>query len=146
MELLKSLGVNSTVWIQLVIFVVTFAAGYLLVFKPYLAAYLKRLELTEGNEERAVHLNKETDELVLKYDVLAKELNAETRTYYERAQKEAQEAHSKTLEAATKEAEQLIQTTRKKIVEEVNVARGDLKKSIPELSQAIEMKFLGGDA
>ncbi len=146
MDLLRNLGVNSTVWIHLIIFVVAFAFIYLLMFKPYFVAYLKRLEMTEGNELRADSLNNETTELVLKYASLAKDLNSQTKSYYEMAQKEAQEIHAKTIEATALEVEQMLQSSRKKIVDEVESARRELKSNVSELSHAIELKLLGRDA
>lgn len=146
MDLLTNLGVNTTFWAHLVIFLFTYFILTELLFKPYLKNYLKQLELTEGNEEQAEKLNLQISELVTKYENIAKGINLTIKNFYDTANNEARVQQNKTLELAKKDAEAMIQKNRQTIAVEIEQARKELKQSIPEISKDVEIKFLGSDA
>lgn len=146
MDLLTNLGVNSTFWAQLGIFLFTYFIVTELLFKPYLKNYLKRLEQTDGNEEQAEKLNSATSDLTVKFENISKDINTKIKHFYDVANNEAREHQTKTLEQAAKEAENTILTNRQTIATEMEQARKELKKAIPEISKDVELKFLGSDA
>lgn len=143
MEILTKLGIDYTFFYQLVVFLVAYIALTRLLFKPYLKAYHKRLEVTFGNQEVAEKLNAQSQELHIQYENKAREVNTKAQSYYEQAHKEAQAVQASTIEKARKEAEALVQKTRQETLVEADKARADLKKLIPELSHEIERKVLG---
>ena len=63
MELLKSLGIDSTLWSHLACFIVAYLALSTLVFRPYLRAFQERERRTVGSEEDAIRLIEEAREL-----------------------------------------------------------------------------------
>ena len=146
MDLLTNLGVNSTFWAQLGIFLFTYFIVTELLFKPYLKSYLRRLELTEGNEEQAEKLNTQVSDLTVKFENISKDINTKIKHFYDLANNEAREHQAKTLEVAMMEAETTIQKNRQVIATEMEQARKELKQAIPEISKDVELKFLGSDA
>lgn len=142
MEILTKLGIDYTFFYQLAIFIVAYIALTRLLFKPYLKAYHKRLEVTFGNQEVAEKLNAQSQELHIQYENKAKEVNSKVQSYYEQAHKEAQAVQASTIEKARKEAEALVQKTRAETLAEADKARVELKKLVPELSHEIQRKVL----
>lgn len=142
MEILTKLGIDYTFFYQLIVFLVAYIALTRLLFKPYLKAYHKRLEVTFGNQEVAEKLNAQSHELHIQYENKAREVNSKAQSFYEQAHKEAQAVQASTIEKARKEAEAIVQKNRQDTEAEANKARADLKKLVPELSQEIQRKVL----
>lgn len=142
MEILSKLGVDYTFFYQFVIFCVAYIAVSRLLFKPYLKAYHKRLEVTFGHQEVAEKLNAQSQELHIQYETKAREVNSKVQSYYEQAHKEAQAIQAATIEKARKEAESIVIKNRQETQEEANRARAEIKKLIPELSTEIQRKVL----
>lgn len=142
MEILTKLGINNTFYYQLIIFCIAYIALTRLLFKPYLKAYHKRLEVTFGSHEVVEKLNAQSEELHIQYENKAKEVNSKVQSYYEQAHKEAQAVQAATIEKARKEAEALVQKTRQETHAEADRARAELKKLIPDLSHDIQRKVL----
>lgn len=142
MEILAKLGINNTFYYQLIIFCIAYVALTRLLFRPYLKAYHKRLELTFGNQEVAEKLNAQSQELHIQYENKAKEVNTKIQSYYEQAHKEAQAVQATTIEKARKEAEAFVHKTRQETQAEADRVRSELKKLIPDLSHDIERKVL----
>jgi F0F1-type ATP synthase membrane subunit b/b' len=87
MDILTKLGIDYTLFYQLAIFIVAYFALSRLLFKPYLKAYHKRLEATFGGQEAAEKINQEAQELHVKYEAKAREVNSKVQSYFEQAQK-----------------------------------------------------------
>jgi F-type H+-transporting ATPase subunit b len=113
-----------------------------LLFKPYLKAYHKRLEVTFGNQEAAEKLIQEVQNLHIKYEAKAREVNSKVQSYFEQAQKEAQAVQATTIENARVESEKIVQSARNEIQQEINRVRATLSTLVPELSHEIERKIL----
>ena len=142
MEILSKLGIDYTLFYQLIVFCVAYIALTRLLFKPYQKAYHKRLEVTFGNQEVAEKLNAQSQELHIQYEAKAREVNSKVQSYYEQAHKEAQAIQASTIEKARKEAEAFVQKTRQETQSEADKARSELKKLVPDLSQDIQRKVL----
>lgn len=143
MEILTKLGIDSTLYIQMLVFLVTYMALSRLLFKPYLKAYHKRIEVTFGNQEQAEKLNEAVKDLHIQYEAKAREVNMKAQSYFEDAHKEGQLIQAQALERARKEADLLVESNRKQIQTEVEKTKVELQKHVQELSSEISKKILG---
>jgi len=143
MELLSALGLNSTIVPQFFIFMVAYIALTQLVFKPYLQAFNARKQATYGNQESAEQTILEAQDIQYKYESKAKEINNQIKSIYDSARKQATTLQEELVHGARAEAEQLTKKNREEISIAVGKVREDLKKHVPELSQAISNRLLG---
>lgn len=145
MDILNSLGVNNTLWIQLVCFLVSYAALTQLVLKPYLAAMHEREKRTVGNEEAAGRLLEEAGTLYSQYETRARAINTEMKAQYDAARLAATKQAESIMAGARGEASQLLESSRQKITTEVQGARKSLSNEIPAIGAAIATKLAGKD-
>ncbi len=145
MEIFRSLGVDQTLVIHLICFLVCYVALTQLILKPYMAAYLEREKRTVGSEETAVRLGEEANDLQNQYAAKARELNAQTKGFYDQARAEATKRSDVIISAARDEAGQLLQGNRKQIADEVQKAQKILSNEIPNVGSAIASKLAGKD-
>ncbi len=145
MEILNSLGVNGTLWIQLGCFLISYVALTQLILKPYLAALREREKRTVGNEESAVRMLEETNHLYGQYEKKARSINAEMKAQYDQTRAKAVAEHDRLVEAARADANKLLESARAKITTEIQSARKTLSAEVPAISAAIATKLAGKD-
>jgi len=145
LSLLSALGVNQTIWIQLACFLVSYLALTQLVFKPYMKAYHEREKRTVGNEESAVRIIEEAQELTANYEKKARDLNSQIKHLYDQKRSEAQRDYEVLVKGAREEASAAIESVREKISNEVQAARKKLSIEIPAVSEAIASRLVGKD-
>ena len=143
MELLKSLGIDSTLWIHLACFVVAYLALSTLVFRPYLRAYQERERRTLGNEEDAVRLIEEAHQLAETYETRAKALNAQMKSVYDERRAAASKENERAIGAARDEANSILASARERIATEIENARRALSADVGPLASAIATKLAG---
>ncbi|MEI7973474.1 MAG: hypothetical protein WCH11_03810, partial [Bdellovibrio sp.] len=68
MEILNQLGINSSVWIQFVLFVVTLFLLQKLVFEAFAQAAFAREEKTQGSQEKTEQIQGQIQALSRKYE------------------------------------------------------------------------------
>ncbi len=141
-NIIKSLGVNDTIWIQLALFVFVFVILRTFVFKPFFKAHEGRHNATQGNEEAAEKMHAQTRELESLYQRKARSLNADVKAIYDKARLEANLEHEKIMGEAKEKARLALDKYRNHIQEEFNKAREDLIKEGPVLGAAIADKLL----
>lgn len=144
-SLLRSLGVNSTIWFQLGCFFVAYLAVTELVFKPYLRAYEERQKRTVGGEETAAKTVEEIGVLQNQYESKVRALNAEIKGIYDTSRGEAQKRYDETMSAARKQADAALESTRAQITTQVEAAEHALKSEVPALGNAIASRLAGKD-
>ncbi len=143
MELLTSLGVNSTLGIQFAIFLFCFVVLKYLLFKPYFAAYNERNQRTVGQTELAEKYLLETKDLEERFAVKATEVNERYRAVFEQTRQEANKEFDSVVNGARARAKQLVDDTRKKISTEMESARTKLDAEVGAVSQLINQKMIG---
>ncbi|HVK60824.1 MAG TPA: ATP synthase F0 subunit B, partial [Bdellovibrionales bacterium] len=126
MEILKSLGVDGTIWIHLACFLVSYIALTQLILKPYQKALEEREKRTVGNEEAAVQIIEEANELHSRYEQKAREVNAKIKSFYDQSRTAATKEYDRVIEAARAEAGQLLDASRSEITTEVQQAKRTL--------------------
>ncbi len=143
MDILNSLGIDKTVWIQLACFVVSYIFLSNFVFKPYLKAFHERERRTIGNEDLAARIIDEAHQLHGEYEKKAKALNLEIKNFYEKARAESMHEFDVIVKKARDDAGDLVDEARTKISAEVQRARQSISAEIPVVSSVIASKLVG---
>jgi F-type H+-transporting ATPase subunit b len=144
--ILTGLGVNQTIWIQLILFILTYLILANLVFKPYQSALNERHKKTLGGEDVTKKLIFETQELQARFERKARQVNEEIKSVYDLARAEAARRQTEILDAARKESSDLIQKTRENISGEIKRARETLHAEIPAISSMIATRLIGKES
>jgi len=144
-SLLRSLGVNSTIWFQLGCFFVAYLAVTELVFKPYLRAYEARQSRTIGGEVGAAKTVEEIGVLQNQYESKVRALNNEIKGIYDTSRAEAQKKYDEMMQAARKQGDEILEANRAQIATQVEVAERNLKSEVPTLGAAIASRLIGKD-
>jgi len=142
-SLIHSLGLNSTLWTQLVIFLVTYFILNSLVFKPYFNAYEERERRTLGGKEDAQHLVSQTQALQSQYEERARAINEKIRQAYDLARTQASKEQSDILQSSKEDALAKTKVSRERVQSEMNEARASLSKEVDDVSNIISQKLLG---
>lgn len=142
-DILRQLGVNETLFIQLATFIVVFLILRALVFKPYFDAYEKRKGATEGNTEAAEKLAKDATELEASFQKKARELATSVKAQFEKARLEAQVEADKILSESRENTHRILEKARLHVQEEAARTREQLSRETPELGAAIADRLLG---
>lgn len=141
--MLQQLGINSTIFIQFVIFIgiITFLSLY--VFKPYAEAVEAREKQTKGSENEALDMDKKSVELYGQYETKARQIHGSIQEIYKQARSQAQHEFETRIHAARTESEKYLGETRQKISSSVHAAQESLKKDTPQIVMALTQKLLG---
>lgn len=143
MELLKALGVDSTLWVHLACFIVSYLALTNLILKPYGKALRERESRTVGSEETAVKLVGEANELQSEYEKKARAINVEIKSFYDQSRTTASKDYERLVEVARGEAAKVLETSRAHISTEVQAARRTLSAEAPAVAATIASKLAG---
>jgi F-type H+-transporting ATPase subunit b len=144
--LIHSLGINPTLWTQLVIFLVTFAILNWIVFKPYFKAYEEREKRTVGSKEGTEKLLVETSQLQSQYESEARRMNDQIKQVFDIARQKAQAEQTKILTEARDQSVETLKAARQSLEKEVASVRQNLKSQAPELGNTIADKLIGKEA
>ncbi len=79
LALIQSLGINSTVWTQLGLFIATFILLNFLVFRPYFAAHFERHKRTAGAKQDTSSILASNETLKNEYERRARDVNDKSR-------------------------------------------------------------------
>ncbi|MCB0347831.1 MAG: hypothetical protein KDD37_03305 [Bdellovibrionales bacterium] len=143
MEVLQSLGINGTIGIQFFVFFLAYISLSNLLFKPYLKAYEKRKEQTEGQETLAETLDLSTQDLHLKMDSLRRDLSLKISEIFNEAKKRGAKEAATYLDGARTESQNMLANANQKVAHDVDVAKKEFQKILPEMSQTIVEKLVG---
>jgi F0F1-type ATP synthase membrane subunit b/b' len=141
--ILTGLGVNSTVWVQLGLFLFTFVLVNVVVFKPFQKALEERHHKTFGSEDITKQLVAEAQEIQGRYEKRARDVNVQIKTAYDSALSQAYKKQSEILEATRKESNDSIKRAREQIMVQVREARAQLERDLPVISALISSKLIG---
>ncbi len=145
MELLTSLGVNSTLVIQLIAFLVVYVVLKYVLFAPYFKAYNERNLRTVGQTELAERYVNQTRELEEKFALKASEVNERYKAVYDKTRGEAMKEYDRLVSESRVLAKRLVDESRAKIQKEMDSARGQLKSEVEGVSKLINQKLIGKD-
>jgi F-type H+-transporting ATPase subunit b len=143
MELLKSLGIDGTLWIHMACFAVGYLSLSNFVFKPYAKALAEREKRTVGGEELAQQLLIQAGEINANYELKAKAISASIRSEYDKNRVEALRESESLISSARQEAAKLLESSRTKIASEIGAAKNALASEVPAITSAIASKMAG---
>lgn len=145
MEILRQLGIDGTLWIQLAFFGVCYFFISQFIFKPYMTNLAHRKKNTTGASDEAVKLMAATDHLAMDYAGKMKDQNEQVLEVFNQIKNEGKSEEQKLITTARNRAEKLIAEANDKIAKEIQGVKTQLEKTIPELSRATAKKLLGRD-
>ncbi len=143
LSLIKSLGIDSTVWIQLGIFVTTFIILNFVVFRAYFAAHYERHKRTEGGKEDTSHLLQSNQVLQNEYEKKARAVNDRMRLVFEKAKNEALTEQNSILNQAREGAQNTLKISRDRLERELQAARTQLTQEVREIGVIVANKLIG---
>jgi F0F1-type ATP synthase membrane subunit b/b' len=143
MQILTSLGVDSTLVIHLICFLVSYVAFTTLVLKPYMKALNERENRTVGNEETAVRLLDETTTMQAQYESKARAINGQIKGHFDESRAEAMKQHDELVKSAREQAAVLLEQSRAEIEQQIQQAKKSLSAEIPVIGSAIASKLAG---
>ncbi len=145
MDLLTSLGVDSSIGYQLGIFLTCFAVLKYFLFNPYFAAYNGRNSRTVGQTELAERYLNETKDLEEKYASKAQAVNERFKAVYDKTRNEANKEYDRVVNESRVQAKGLLDASIVSIQKEMEKARTQLNAEVPAVSQLINQKLIGKD-
>lgn len=141
-EILKSLGIDSSVYFQFAIFFIAYFVMSNVVFKPYLKAYNERQRRTVGGQAEAENLLKEAAEKEESYKLEAKRLNSKIREIFNVINGKAKKEVEQILVEAKSQANLQSDQARSDLELSVSEARKEMENHIPTISENIQNKFV----
>jgi F-type H+-transporting ATPase subunit b len=145
MAILEALGINSTAFIQLFIFIVTIFFLAQVVFKPYAQALESRSKRTIGGEEQASEVHQRVIELSRQYETRAREVSGQIKTIFDSYREEAVKEYESIVTKARSESQKMMDQARQKVSVEISEAAKKLKEEAPSIAQAITQKLLSNE-
>jgi len=142
MEVLQSLGVNSTIFFQFVIFTLTFIAMMEIAFKPFAQSHEAREKNTKGSLDNVSKLQTEAAGLMKKYEDEARSATTEIRSIFDKQRDLARQEAEGFVTVARADAGQMLSMTRQKVETQIREATVKAKEEIPTIAQALIKKLL----
>jgi len=134
---------NLTVIIQLAIVLSLMVILSQVAFKPFLSLLQARKERIEEAEKKARQWQQRAEELMESYRQTMAAAQAQGATIREEIRQASLAKELEILQAAIAETNQLINQTKRKIKEETETARANLRLQAQSLSREIAAKVLG---
>jgi F-type H+-transporting ATPase subunit b len=145
-EILQQLGLNSTLFLQASLFIVTVLFLRYFVFKPYVEANAERVKRTTGSEAETEGLHQELNVLESKYEMKAKDLHAEVSSIYLKKKTEAASEAEKIIQKARAQALASNEQLKKEIQSEAEKARLQVPIEVKNIAAIMVQKLLGKGA
>ena len=142
MELLDKFGLNSTLFLQLGTFLVTYFFLKTFLFHPYLKAFVRRSEMTDTSQVTASNLVTENRELSHQFEQKARALNDRIARIFDGARQEGQKQYEATLQVARTNAESHVSRSRADLQGQIQSVKSALLKEVPAMTGMIVDKLL----
>lgn len=142
MAVIAQLGINWTVGVQFLLFVLTLFILTQVAFRPYFEAFLQREKQTKGGESLAQELLQQAQDLRGQYESKARLVNSEIKTIFDGHRSEANKEYEAIVSKARSEAARLVEETRSKISSQMTDATKKIHEEAPVVAQAITGKLL----
>ena len=143
MDILLAIGIDQTVFVQLIIFLVTFFFLNFLVFKPYFNAHQERAQRTIGNTNLAAQVIEDVHGLECEYQEKAKKINHQHKTIFDESKTKAMEEYDSIISSARIRSKEILEKNKKMIQKEIKKSEDQLLSEVPVVSSAIASKILG---
>lgn len=141
-SIISSLGIDSTLFIQLGIYLVAFVILYLTAFRPYFEASEARRALTSGNLEDASKADEVIRKSEEKYQTRARQLNEEISMIYKNYRSEGVKKSDEILASATKTSKDIMTQAQQKLSDEMELAQAKIEPLSNEISAVIVSQLM----
>lgn len=145
MELFTALGIDSTLYVQIGVFLVTFIFLKYVLFDPYFAAFQERDRKTVGQVGEAEKYIAETKALEERYAAEAKKINEEYKSIYDKTRSEALKIYEDRVQTARNLAKTEVESSRAEISKHAESAKKEIENELPQISELISSRLLGKD-
>lgn len=145
MEIIQAIGLNSTMFYQLGIFLVVYFLINIILFKPYAKAQAQRASLTTGSDAEAVNILEKVEKLENDFGVEAKEHNQKIKTIFSESEVIAKKEATQIVAVANTKTKEFLTSQREEIKNQVSKAKQHLTEEVPGISAAIAGQLLGKD-
>ncbi len=143
MEMLKALGIDNTIFIQFLLFLIGYIILTRLVFKPYFDAYLERYNRTTGSEEKATQIVEETALLEKEYEENAKALNFKIKKIFDDEKKDALLKQDDIIKDALLKSSELKKSSENQLEETKKNLMNQLSGEVEPLAKLIKESVIG---
>jgi F-type H+-transporting ATPase subunit b len=143
MDIIQQLGINSTAWVQLGFFLVSYIFLSQFLFKPYMRILELRKKNTVGNVDEASKLSTSTEALILEYQNKLQAHNQEAAKISEKIKLEGAQQEEKILSEARTRSTEIVEETRSKVTKDIGAARESLKSQVTQMSRNMASRVLG---
>jgi len=137
------IDLDSTVFIQLVVFIITALILSRFLFKPFLEMRAARHQGIEGARDEAGRMDDQAKAQIVDYEARFTKAKAKANDERAKIRNEAAERERTITEAARKETETAIEGARQTLATEATSARAALAPRAQEIAGAIAQKILG---
>ncbi len=141
-NILVSLGVDQTVFIQMGVFLLAFTFLKYFIFGPYLAAYIERRKRTVGHADVAKELKAEIDALEAQYSTEAKSQNEKIKELFAEKRSLGAKEAAKIVEAGHANAQKTLAEGKKSIDTAFGQAREEMKTFVPSIGDAMVERLI----
>lgn len=145
MELFTALGIDSTLYLQIGVFLVTFVFLKYVLFDPYFAAFTEHSRQTVGQVDEAEQYIQETKRLQEDYSLKARKINEEYKNIYDKTRSEALKIYEERIVFARNKAKEDVDAARAQISKAAEAAKKEIKQELPQISEMISSRLLGKD-
>lgn len=142
LDILISLGINKTVFIQFGIFIISFLFLKIFIFSPYLKAYEERRRRTVGVVGAAKELQEDLNRREAEFSEHAKILNEKIKSIFEEKRLAAQKESNALMAKAQTAAQVRLNEGKKETEDSFAKAREQLKNFVPDLGQTIKQRLM----
>jgi len=137
------LEINSTLWIQLVNFLIMIFLLNVLLFKPVLKVMEKRKNHLQDLDEEVKSLDSEVEQKMANYKEKLREARLEAMNQKNEIQRKASEEGKDIVDEARGKLSQIVEDFNQKVDKEIVSARNVLKSQSEKISVEISEKVLG---
>jgi F0F1-type ATP synthase membrane subunit b/b' len=137
------IDLDSTVFIQLVVFIITALVLSRFLFRPFLAMRAQRHVGIEGAREEAGRMDDQAKAQIADYDTRFAKAKSKANDERAKVRNEAAERERVITDAARKETDAAIESARQTLGTEAATARKSLEPRAQEIARSIAQKVLG---
>lgn len=146
LDILSKLGINETLWTQLVIFLVAYIVLRALYFKPFLSVMEKREKEGMGKKEKAEQALQEAEKEELRYREELSIVRKEARQKQEEKLSQAKLRASEEVLRARNTNKKKMEEVQTEIKEEVEKNMAELEKQSEKISEEFVQKLIKTEA
>lgn len=141
-NILVSLGVDQTVFIQMAVFLAAFTFLKYFIFNPYLAAYIERRKRTVGHADVAKEMKADIEQLEGQYSTEAKAQHEKIKEVFNAKKAEGTKEAARIVEAGHANAQKTLNEGKKEIDAAFGKARDEMKTFVPEIGNAMVERLI----